>query len=162
MIRTLAIIVSALLWSTQVLALTVNDQGDVVCGTGKQEVYWQEDNGLDPKYRDIVVIDYERFQGVLVYQEHQSRSMVLENATAGTNIPWRLLAMPDGESYGTLRSLPVDTSLLTGGVTGDYRGRTVHVLIIGANHYWPVCAFTSAVDEWFENAEVPEWHKVVD
>lgn len=139
-------------------ALTVGNDGGISCGAGQEPVYWQEPDGMPAKYRDIVVIDYPRFEGVLVYQEHANRSMVLANNSAGTNLPWRWLAMPDGESYGTIRGLPVDTSLLQDGGT-DYDGKTVDILIIGARLFWPVCAQSSSVERWFRDAEIPKWQK---
>jgi hypothetical protein len=29
----------------------------------------------------------------------------------------------------------------------------------GPSFYWPVCAQSSTVDRWFEDAEILEWHK---
>lgn len=153
------IVLCAIFAVTEARAVTVNGSGEAVCGRGKQQVYWQEDDGMDPMYRGVVVIDYERFKGVLLYQEHLNHSMVLDTISAGTNIPWRGLAKPDGESYGTIRDLPVDTSHFEGGPSVEYNEKTVNVLIIGASFYWPVCALTSSVDKWFEDAEVPEWHR---
>ncbi|MFD1941457.1 hypothetical protein [Paradevosia shaoguanensis] len=107
------------------------------------------------KYRDVLVIDYDRFNGVLVYREREDRSMILLDNSAGTNIPWRWLEAPDGESYGTIRSLPVDTSMMRGGAFAEYRGQTVTVLLVGPRFFWPACALSTSIDEWFEEAELP-------
>lgn len=140
----------AFVFPSAAYALTVNADGTISCGPGKTVVFWEEDLGLSDAHRRILVLSYKNLEPreYLLQQPLLNRSMLLDDLTGGTNIPWRGLARREGGVFGTYRFLKMATES-----SSPYKGRSVRALVVSMTVYWPVCALTPVVEQWYQSAQ---------